>query len=186
MKSLTEIGLETGTDKATYHGYTEHYERHLSELRDKPCLLVEIGVASGASIRMWEKWFTGEAFIAGIDIDPNCYFDTGNPNSEIFIADGTRDTCGFHDVDVVIDDGSHTADDIMRAFNLWWPRLVSGGWYVIEDLAVQWRRDYGGRPTSGSMVTDVIGAWGNALMKGDSKNDSELHIYDEIVFLRKK
>ena len=36
----------------------------------------------------------------------------------------------FH---LIIDDGSHASDDQKVSFNTLWPRVVKGGWYVIED-----------------------------------------------------
>ena len=32
---LTELGRPFGTDKATTHRYTQHYERHLRDLEDR-------------------------------------------------------------------------------------------------------------------------------------------------------
>ena len=49
-RTLNEIGLETGTDKAsTIHDYLGVYERNLGHLRDREFLLVEIGVHQGAA-----------------------------------------------------------------------------------------------------------------------------------------
>ena len=35
---------------------------------------------------------------------------------------------------LIIDDGSHFSADQVKTFDLLWPRLVSGGYYIIEDM----------------------------------------------------
>jgi len=37
----------------------------------------------------------------------------------------------FH---IILDDGSHFAADQLLSFNTLWPRLVEGGYYIIEDM----------------------------------------------------
>ena len=48
------IGREAGTDKATRHRFTQHYERHLGHLRDEEFTLFEIGI--GGSDRPRPRW----------------------------------------------------------------------------------------------------------------------------------
>lgn len=50
-KSLYEIGLSTGTDKATTHKYCEFYEKYINHLSDQNISLLEIGVWKGESLR---------------------------------------------------------------------------------------------------------------------------------------
>jgi cephalosporin hydroxylase len=181
--SLTDIGTKHNTDKV-WHGYTPHYEKHFADLRDEPVVLVEIGVASGASMRMWDEWFTHpDASMLGLEIDPN---NPGDISSRALVVttDGTNASYSGPELDIVIDDGSHTSDDIVAAFKNWWPRVKSGGWYVIEDLAVQWRNDYGGT-LDGSPAVWQIHAAAEELMQHRDNNYIEVHIYNEIAFLRK-
>ena len=182
--NLTEIGREHNTDKV-WHGYTPHYERHFDDLRHYPVNLVEIGVASGASLKMWDEWFDHpDAFMLGIDIDPDCYRQISK-RAVITIADGTSYIPQMtNQWDIVIDDGSHTSNDIVAAFGNWWPRLKSGGWYVIEDLAVQWRNDYGGGG-NGSTATLMLKEFADQLWQHDESQITEFHVYNEIAFLRK-
>ena len=186
MDPLTQIALKHHTDKYEPHRYTGAYHRHLGHLRDEPVTLVEIGVASGGSIEMWGEYFTNwYAQIIGIDIDPDCYYEPEDSRLDIRIADGTKDSTGVHGgVDILIDDGSHTSEDILRAYSFWWPKVVSGGWYIIEDLKVQWRRDYGGGSTGSNVINTVLGH-ATGLMRGDEGKVKSLHIYDEIVLLEK-
>lgn len=46
--------------------------------------------------------------------------------------------------DIIIDDGSHVSSDIIRTFALYFPKLKSGGTYIIEDLhASYWESHQG-------------------------------------------
>lgn len=183
MSSLSELAKKHKTDKL-WHGYTDHYENHFGELRDKPIKLIEIGVASGASMHMWNDWFTHrQAEFLGIDIvqETPTKFDN---RTMIEIADGTDYDWRGPKVDILIDDGSHTSDDILRAMDNWFRHVKPGGWYVIEDLAVQWRNDYGGGGL-GSPATDALKKIVDQLWTKDIVSITEFHAYDEIVFLRK-
>lgn len=182
--SLSELAEKHNTDKL-WHGYTPHYENHFAEYRDKPVMLLEIGVASGASMRMWDDWFTHErAVLVGVDIEPETPTDFGD-RVQIIIGDGTEDLFTHVDYfDIIIDDGSHTSQDIINSMWVNWKHLAVGGWYVIEDLEVQWRNDYGGGG-NGSPAIDRIHEYVSNLLHYKTGDVSEVHVYNEIVFLRK-
>ena len=181
--NLNELALKHNTDKA-WHGYTKWYENHFGEYQNLVINLLEIGVASGASMHMWNDWFTHRnASFLGIDIVEDTPKNFDNRTS-IVIADGTNFDWTGPKFDIIIDDGSHTSDDIMRAIDNWWKHLEPGGWYVIEDLAVQWRNDYGGGG-KGSPATDMLKKILDQIWQKDTKSVTEFHAYDEIVFLRK-
>ena len=40
-----------------------------------------------------------------------------------------------NDLDIVIDDGAHKANDILITFKNLFPKIKKNGWYVIEDLS---------------------------------------------------
>ena len=68
--SLDEIGVMETTDKTFLsNDYLRHYERMLSSFRDEDINIIEIGVAEGASLRTWRRYFS-KARIIGIDIHP--------------------------------------------------------------------------------------------------------------------
>lgn len=180
---LEVIATKYNTDKMHPHGYMQYYARHFDELSDKKIRLIEIGVASGASIRTWDEYFTHpDAEISGVDIDENCWHEISE-RAQVFIHDGT--STNIHGpFDIVIDDGSHVSEDILKAFKHIFPQVVAGGWYVVEDWAVQWRNDYGGDPTGSPAVRMVESLVATALA-GDVSSVSEIHTYREILFIRK-
>lgn len=136
--SLHQIGLDCGTDKATYHNYCNLYEAHLSHLRFEPIKLLEIGVFKHQSIMMWRKYFP-KAEIHAIDIVdysngekiPNVHYHKINVEDTSLLS-------GFinkhHDWDVIVDDGGHTMFQQQNAFKNLFGAMKSPGIFIIEDL----------------------------------------------------
>jgi hypothetical protein len=140
--SLTDMADFFGSDKGSLkHNYTPVYEAHLAKLKSEPVNLLEIGVACGASLKMWSRYFP-YGRITGVDIRPECAaLCSGYPNVSIKIADATKERM-FGDWDVIIDDGSHVAGHIVKTFLLNWPWLKSGGLYFVEDLRCTYHPGY--------------------------------------------
>lgn len=148
--SLGMLAELYGTDKApSKHGYTLTYERLFQGFRAVPRIrLLEVGVASGQSLKMWARYFGPTSRIVGIDIRPECaemcrFYE----NVDIVIGDACDVVVGdyigqYKGFDFIIDDGSHVAKDILHTWKNLWPRLVSGGIYVIEDLSCVWSKNY--------------------------------------------
>jgi trans-aconitate methyltransferase len=137
-----------GTDKGSIkHGYTTVYENLISELtqlvpRTSAALSVtEIGVACGASLRMWADYLPGST-IFGYDIRPACKsICQDKKNIQITIADLTK-IPPENSSHLLIDDGSHISEDIVAAFINCWPSVLPGGYYVIEDLSCTYNSNY--------------------------------------------
>jgi trans-aconitate methyltransferase len=131
--TLHEWGLFHKTDKATHHGYCSFYEARIGE----PKSIVEFGVLNGASLKMWRDRYP-KAHIFGVDIEIK------EPIHRCNIACASCLTAPFFDMcdpdyrfDLIIDDASHIVDEQIKAFNLWWPLVNSGGHYIIEDIHTQ-------------------------------------------------
>jgi len=131
---LAELFNKHGTDKESVHHYAAIYEWLLADRRMEPLRILEVGVASGASLRAWEEYFPN-AEIVGVDKNPKAKLAVVS-RSKIVIGDATqlatlRDLGLF---DVVIDDGSHLPRDQSAVFSLLWPRTRIV--YILEDVGV--------------------------------------------------
>ncbi len=156
LNELQDIGIKHGTDKATRHFYMEYYHRFLRPLRNQSLKLLEIGVASGASLRTWKE-FLPNSTVVGVDTNPSC--DFREDRIVVRIGDGTRKEftdalCSeFGPFDVIIDDGSHHVAHQKATFENLFPRLKSGGMYAVEDVHTCFWPQYGG---SGDGFTGTI------------------------------
>ncbi len=142
--TLTEIFKEIGhfgedigcNDKGGTHSYLEIYERLLLPYKNG-CTLLEIGLATGDSIKLWDRYFDNSTVI-GVDISvvfqPSEYRNT----VQIIEGDATKPSflpmLGEHMFDVIIDDASHMEDDQVNTFTLLNHQMNPGGVYIIEDI----------------------------------------------------
>lgn len=139
---LDVVGAVEGADKSSSvkfaWDYLRHYEAFFSAFRDLPITLMEVGVAGGASLHLWQ-WYFSAAHIIGIDIARSArQFEGARVSIEIGSqADGRflRRICEAHPPTIFIDDGSHLADHNIFTFERVFPMLLPGGVYVVEDLA---------------------------------------------------
>lgn len=137
-----------GNDKGgKIHTYLGTYDK-LFQPFQKGCTMLEIGLAMGDSIKLWDRYFDGSR-IVGVDISVVFTPPTSNNNViEIIEADATKAEISqrFEDeeFDIIIDDGSHMEQDQMATFELLKHKVkksktqggftLSGGLYIIEDI----------------------------------------------------
>ena len=137
---LDAIGSRWGTDKAASgHNFLVFYEKFLAGLRYKDGLKVlEIGVYTGASLRMWEEYFP-HATIVGLDINPEAKTHA-SPRCPVVIADQSdvaalaRLVREHGPFELIIDDGSHAWHHQIASFRYLYAGLLPGGYYIMEDL----------------------------------------------------
>lgn len=145
--TLHELGEHHGTDQATVHDYLRRLEPFFAPFRDQAINLLEIGVAEGNSIRTWHDYFLNGT-IVGVDKNPTCWMPTLN-FPKLRIVNGDAGSVQFWrefelvstNWSIVIDDGSHKANDVVCAFEMLWPRVSKGGLYIIEDVHACWLPD---------------------------------------------
>lgn len=154
MFNLDKLALIHGTDKNGYHFYTQHYQKHFKSFKFKKFNLLEIGVggyynplSGGNSLRMWKSYFPF-AEIFSLDIYDKSFLQ----EKRIKIYKGSQidydflqsicDEAGLFDI--IIDDGSHINEHVIRSFEFLFPKLNIGGIYVIEDTQTSYWEDYGG------------------------------------------
>jgi demethylmacrocin O-methyltransferase len=151
---LNRLALLFGTDKWGIHWYTQHYQRYFQSLKRKRLNLLEIGVGGyqdssegGRSLRMWKAYFRNSR-IVGIDI----YDKTSFCESRIDIRQCDQtDSEALHRLsdeyggfDIVIDDGSHLNDHVIKTFQILFPLLRPDGIYAVEDVQTAYWPTWGG------------------------------------------
>jgi hypothetical protein len=125
--------------------YFEIYERFLGPVRQTRPMVLEIGVQLGGSVEMWRHYFGAAARIFGIDNNPEAK-QQEDIVTKVFIGDQC-DRAFLRSVlrdigrpDVVIDDGGHTANQQITAFEELYPALSENGLYFVEDTHTSlWR-----------------------------------------------
>jgi hypothetical protein len=152
--NLNILGKIFRTDKVSGHKYVMHYEHHLKKFRDKYINLLEIGVGGynnpkkgGKSLRIWKSYFP-KAKIYSIDIfdkkeiqEQRIKIYQGSQIDESLINELVADSGNF---DIIIDDGSHINEHVIKSFELLFPHLNLGGIYIIEDTQTSYWPKYGG------------------------------------------
>ncbi len=129
--------------------YFPIYERHFSWYVNKSLTFLEIGVARGGSLQMWQRYFGPLTKIVGIDIQersksyetPGTFVRIGDQADERFLQSLIDE---FGVPDIVLDDGSHRMEHISKTFNFLYPRLPKNGVYMVEDLHTAYWDEFGG------------------------------------------
>lgn len=153
--SLDEIGLKHKTDKSSMtHCYLDNYEKYFHLWRNKEFVLLELGVAGGASIAMWREYFP-KAKVHGIDINPDCAGEgifIGSQTDGIFLQK-VLDEIGTPDI--IIDDCSHYGPFTIETFKLLFKKVSPNGYYIVEDTATFYDKTYGEAPPFGHGMSAV-------------------------------
>lgn len=160
--TLSELATKYGTDKGPEgHGYTEIYEEILSDLFVNqgriPAHLLEIGVDTGASLRMWRSVPYLRTYAIDIDDKQDIarevgfIFRQGDAHDREFLKNVYPDST----FDLVIDDGSHRVASWVSCVDVLLPRINPGGYLVIEDIH-SWVDGWEGTEDADSFFTGLI------------------------------
>src|SRR5258708_2927166 len=90
----------------------------------------EIGILNGESLRMWQSLFP-LAEITGVDINASSVFPGGV--KKIIASQDDPRLAELGPFDLIVDDASHDGKLTGRTFEIMWPRVNPGGFYVVED-----------------------------------------------------
>jgi hypothetical protein len=210
VPTLDTLALHHGADKSSQiHGYTRAYEQHFALLRQLPIVLLEIGIGTGAALKMWRDYFPA-ATVYGLDV-ANCKglethgirtFQGHQANEDVL----ERLLAQTGVLDIVIDNGSHRWSDQIASFRKLYPHVKPGGYYVVEDLHTSYWDAYksGDQPTM-AFLHDLVhemnlhGRSGYGMVANDPDYQSyrrELNVYQRtlgsitfyksLAFVRKK
>jgi len=143
MKRLTEIGLKKGTDKATYHNFTEYYDDIFS-LYKSPRIL-EIGIYNFSSLDMYLEYFD-EPYVMGMDIDDKSHFLNDKwkfvRGDQSLVSDLSKCVVDNEPFDIIVDDGGHSMKQQQISFGYLIDYINPGGYYILEDLHTSLMPEY--------------------------------------------
>lgn len=154
-----------GKSSDKWHSYLATYDRLFGTFREACINVVEIGVQNGGSLEVLAKYFENATNIIGCDINPMCgdlkYKDprvsviVGNVNNqETYSKIAVR----AKPINLFIDDGSHTSSDVISTFVNYFPLVMPGGMYLIEDTHALYWEDWGGGVLRGSSAQQLFKA----------------------------
>jgi hypothetical protein len=138
--------------------YLERYDPILEPFLGRQIALLELGIAKGGSLMLWNDYFP-LATIVGVDTElpkgfhppPRVHIFEGSQTDTEFITSVANDTApdGF---DIIIDDASHIGEFTKVSFwHLFDNHLKPGGLYAIEDWGTGYWDDW---PDGKSMDLD--------------------------------
>lgn len=146
MEDIPEIGLSDKGDRNPNHKhfYIDIYDAMFSHWNNEPVNLMELGIASGASLLMWATYFT-KGIITGLDIVHPVREDylSKLPNVNMIFADAydeNNDNYLLQNLpkqEIFIEDGAHDVKNQIKAFHKYSKLVRPGGYYICEDLHLQ-------------------------------------------------
>jgi len=165
------------------NGYGDFYEVLLSDKKNLPLQILEVGLGTkikgapasmdymgkrpykqDASLYAWREYFPN-AHIYGIDIQK----DTMLQNQQRIVTSLTDSTspfqvaramrkfgCKDHEAcfDLIVDDGLHTEQGQLNTLANTFPRLKTGGLYILEDIMWNYKMHFVEHP---SIIREVVG-----------------------------
>ncbi|MDO9571495.1 MAG: glycosyltransferase [Hydrogenophaga sp.] len=152
MKTLADLYQNhTGKVSDKWSLYLSEYDRLFTPYREQPISLLEIGVQNGGSLEIWSQFLINGTKFVGCDINPDCAKLTyEDPRITVIVGDATTNDTQ-HKIhqqsatfDLIIEDGSHTSGDIVKAFAQYFPALRDGGLFVAEDLHCSYWQEFDG------------------------------------------
>jgi len=199
MKTLEELTIKYDVD-ALGLGYTPHYAKLFDGVREDVTKVLEIGVETGRSHRMWLEYFPN-ATIYGFDIFKSGVeefhrLQKGNPNLDRSVmfegnqesVDDLENFLSLHgnDFDIIIDDGGHTMRQQQISLGVLFDAVKSGGHYIIEDLHTcsgEWPTLYGYQTINDgdTLTTDLLNS---IINKDNSVRETNYLTKDLLDYIR--
>jgi len=142
--SLKDIVNNSRTDKNTTHSYLGLYQDLLINKKETAQNVLEVGIWSGGSIKLWRDFFTN-ANVYGLDIIHMDQVWEGIKNNEKIILYTSTDAYDENFVrtqflnknitfDFMLDDGPHTLESMIQFIKLYSQIMTEDGILIIEDV----------------------------------------------------
>jgi SAM-dependent methyltransferase len=128
------------SDKGSDHSYELFYPEVFEKVKDnKDLCILEVGVSSGYSLRMWRDIFSDKTKIYGFDKEySNLQLTEEERGRFILLPEGSQDDSSLFEncpqFDLIIDDASHDPGLTLKTWNILKSKLKPGGYYIIEDV----------------------------------------------------
>ena len=166
--------------------YNEVFCKHFKDF--EPLRIIELGINRGGSLALFANAFK-KSNIVGVDINhgticsqAKLHFENHKDRIQIVQTDqADKELLKYGPFDLIIDDGSHRNEDMKASFNLLWPELKSGGFYVIEDWCVL-------HNTDDFFYNEIIRTISNSPYDNNSPSyaPKNVIIYRNVMFFQKK
>jgi hypothetical protein len=131
------IDFAKETDKFFAHQYIEVYEGLFEPIRDRVLNVLEVGINTGNSHRMWRDYFHN-ANVYGIDIYDFCGGMKDEDRIDVRFMDAYSeaaiDSFGSLKFDVLVDDGPHTLSSQLFFVQNYCRLMADNGILVVEDI----------------------------------------------------
>ena len=142
--SLLELIDNSRSDKNTVHSYIDLYQSLLSAKKDTAKNVLEVGICTGGSIRLWSDYFTN-AHVFGLDImEVNDMWKDiiHKENITIYASTNAYDESFFNATflekgircDFMLDDGPHSLECMKQFITLYSQIMTDDGILIIEDV----------------------------------------------------
>ena len=124
----------------------------------RPVRLLELGVAGGSSLQIWESLFPPGSEVVGMDDDHSLDTLVLGPSVKVVVADATNAgavsaAIGNSTFNIIIDNAFRRSSDVIETFQAQFDRVRPGGLYIIEDLQAAYRANRrGGYREAGSSI----------------------------------
>lgn len=189
--------------------YAERYQTHMPDPRDlerngEKIRLLEIGVQSGGSVRVWKQFYGKNLIYTGLDIDSRCK-RSESIKEDIYIEIGSQDNASvlknlcekYGPFDVIIDDGGHSNHTITTSLVYFFPKdacLRQNALYIVEDThTVANGVDYGIKDIPSTLFSMVHKYWADREGQTDYDENyvdfagkiKEIHLYDSMIFIKR-
>lgn len=150
--------------------------------------VLELGVREGMSLLIWKELFP-EGIVMGVD--NNAEKEASWPDGTIKLVAGQDDPQvaevarqASAEWDLIVDDASHVGELTAKSFELLWPLVRKGGWYVIEDWHLgylpYWREEYNTQDSMLQLATKILSMFGQQANRYPGIEPGEV---DEIRYL---
>jgi spermidine synthase len=141
MKNLLSVyeKYKDLTDKNTTHCYISSvYQNLFNDIQDTYKNILEIGIHQGGSLKLWKEYFIN-ATIYAVDNNNNIELFKDAPDKKIKLYINNAYDINFvnslpNNFDLIIDDGPHTLESMIKFLEYYQPKLNDKGILIIEDV----------------------------------------------------